>query len=144
MFQIEAELKFERGAKGARQLQTKPHVVPLPWSGRLPRVTRLMALAIRFETLLNTGEVEDYADLARRGHVSRARITQIMNLLLLAPEIQEALLFLPRIEAGSDPILLRDLQPIALTADWRKQRVLWGKMTNSCSPTKTGQATTLR
>ena len=128
MFQIEAELKFERGAKGARQLQTKPHVVPLPWSGRLPRVTRLMALAIRFETLLNTGEVEDYADLARRGHVSRARITQIMNLLLLAPEIQEALLFLPRIEAGSDPILLRDLQPIALTADWRKQRVMWRKL----------------
>ena len=128
MFQIEAELKFERGAKGARQIQTKPDLVPLPWSGRLPRVTRLMALAIRFETLLHTGEVKDYADLARRGHVTRARITQIMNLLLLAPEIQEALLFLPRVETGSDPILLRDLQPIALTADWRKQRVLWGKM----------------
>ena len=130
MFQIEAELKFERGAKGARQIQTKPDVIPLPWSGRLPRVTRLMALAIRFEQLLASGEVEDYADLARRGRVSRARITQIMNLLLLAPEIQEAILFLPRVEAGSDPILLRDLQPIALTADWRKQRVLWGKLTS--------------
>ena len=128
MFQIEAELKFERGTKGARQIRTKPDAVPLPWSGRLPRVTRLMALAIRFETLLNTGEVEDYADLARRGHVTRARITQIMNLLLLAPEIQEAILFLPRIEAGSDPILLRDLQPIALTADWKKQRVMWRKL----------------
>ena len=133
MFQIEAELKFERGPKGTRQIKTAPDVIPLPWAGRLPRVTRLMALAIRFETLLNTGEVEDYADLARRGHVTRARITQIMNLLLLAPEIQEAILFLPRIEAGSDPILLRDLQPITLTADWRKQRVMWGKLVSERS-----------
>ena len=52
-----------------------------------------MALAIHFEGLLANGEVTDMADLARLGHVSRARITQIMNLRLLAPEIQKDLLF---------------------------------------------------
>jgi len=52
-----------------------------------------MALAIRFDDLIRRGEVRDYADLARLGHVSRARITQIMNLLNLAPDIQERLLF---------------------------------------------------
>jgi hypothetical protein len=57
--------------------------------------------------------------------VTRARITQIMNLLLLAPDIQEAILFLPRIQHGRDPIRLGRLQAVALTPDWRKQRRLW-------------------
>lgn len=67
----------------------------------------------------------DYAELAQLAHVTRARITQIMNLLMLAPDIQEAILFLPRVERGRDPIHLRQLQPIALVPDWRKQRKLW-------------------
>jgi len=46
---------------------------------------------LRFETLIRSGEVRDYAALARLGHVSRARISQIMNLLHLAPDIQEVL-----------------------------------------------------
>ena len=70
-----------------------------------------MALAIRFEQLIGEGQVSDYAELARLGHVSRARITQIMNLRLLAPDIQEQLLWLSPIERGSDPLHLRQLQP---------------------------------
>ena len=95
--------------------------------GRVPRVARLMALAIRFEQLLRERVVADYAALARLGHVSRARVTQIMNLLCLAPDLQEALLFLPRTEQGRDPIILRDLQPIAAALDWREQRRLWAQ-----------------
>ncbi len=52
-------------------------------------------------------------------------MTQIMNLLLLAPDIQEAILFLPRVTKGEDPLHLRRLQPIALTPDWNKQREIW-------------------
>jgi hypothetical protein len=48
-----------------------------------------MALAIKFQDMIERGEVRDYADLARLGYVTRARITQIMNLLLLAPDLQE-------------------------------------------------------
>lgn len=58
-----------------------PAPAPLP---RIPRVTRLMALAIKFQDMVDRGEVRDYADLARLGHVTRARMSQIMNLLLLA------------------------------------------------------------
>ncbi len=47
--------------------------------GKLPRVTRLMALAIKFDGLLRDGLVRDYADLARLGHVTRARMTQLMG-----------------------------------------------------------------
>jgi hypothetical protein len=84
-----------------------------------------MALAIRFERLIQAGEVADYAELARLGHVTRARITQIMNLRLLATDIQEQLLFLPRIDGGHDTFHLRQLQAIAAVPDWRKQRQLW-------------------
>jgi hypothetical protein len=47
--------------------------------------------------------------LADLGHVTRARVCQIMNLLQLAPDIQEAILFLPRVEGGRDPIKERRL-----------------------------------
>ena len=105
-------------------LGSEPVPPPLP-PGRVPRVARLMALAIRFEQLLRQRVVADYAALARLGHVSRARVTQIMNLLCLAPDLQETLLFLPSTERGRDPIILRDLQPIAAELDWRAQRRLW-------------------
>jgi len=55
-----------------------------------------MALAIRFDLLIKSGEIADQAEVARLGQVSRARVTQTMNLLLLVPDIQEAILFLSR------------------------------------------------
>lgn len=99
------------------------HVALAP--ANLPRVTRLMALAIRFDQLIREGEVRDLADIARLGHVTRARVTQIMNLLHLAPDIQEAILDLPRVERGHDPVTERDLRPIAAIVNWRKQRRMW-------------------
>jgi hypothetical protein len=110
--------------KGRKQLEpgTKPSEIP---AGRVPRVSRLMALALRFERLLADGVVKDQAELARLGHVTRARLTQVMNLLNLAPDIQEALLFLPRVERGKDPITERQLRPIAAEPDWAKQRRMW-------------------
>jgi len=69
--------------------------------------------------------VRDYADLARLGHVTRARVMQIMNLLLLAPDIQEEILMLPRASAGRDPISERQIRAIAAESDWRKQRRMW-------------------
>jgi hypothetical protein len=84
-----------------------------------------MALALRLDELVRTGVVADYAMLARLGHVSRARISQIVNLLALAPDIQEALLYLPAVERGRDPIYLRHLQPVAALLDWHQQRRLW-------------------
>ena len=63
---------------------------------------RLMALAIRFEHLVRTGRVASYAVLARLGQVTRARISQIANLLHLAPDIQEELLFWQKPPRGRD------------------------------------------
>ncbi len=93
--------------------------------GNVPRITRLMALAIKFDGIVRRGEVRDYADLARLGYVTRARITQIMNLLNLAPDIQEEILFLPRTVKGRDPIRERDVRPIAAVLHWNRQRKMW-------------------
>lgn len=93
--------------------------------GNVPRISKLMALAIRFEGMVQRGDVRDYADLARLGYVTRARITQIMNLLNLAPDIQEAILFLPRTIKGRDPIRERDVRPLAAVSHWSRQRRLW-------------------
>jgi hypothetical protein len=87
-----------------------------------------MALALRFETQVRTGVLPSYAEVAALGHVTRARVSQIMNLVNLAPDIQEALLHLPRTERGRDPIILRDLQRIASVIDWRRQRRLWQEL----------------
>jgi hypothetical protein len=124
---IESTIHFTRRAHTRKQIVVGPSPSPLP-VGRIPRIAKLMALAIRFEGLVRSGHVADYAELARLGHVTRARITQIMNLLLLAPDIQEQLLFLPRIERGTDPFFLRDLLPIAGEPDWQKQRKVWREL----------------
>ena len=101
---------------------------PKPSPGRLPRITRLMALAIRFEQMLQQKSVKDYADLASLGQVSRARITQIMHLRNLAPDIQETLLFLPPIESWRDTISEHTLRPIVKELCWRRQRELFARL----------------
>jgi hypothetical protein len=83
-----------------------------------------MALAIKFQDMIDHREVHDYADIARLGYVSRARITQIMNLLCLAPDIQEAILFLPP-AFGRGPITERHLRRLSSMIDWSEQRRLW-------------------
>lgn len=97
-------------------------------TGRVPRLARLMALAIKLEELVRDGKVTDYAELARLGHVTRARMTQIMNLVNLAPDIQEEILFLPLVEQGRAPITERDVRPIAAMLDWDKQRSMWRQL----------------
>jgi hypothetical protein len=95
----------------------------------VPRVSRLLALALRLDEQVRQGALANYAEVAALGHVTRARVSQIMNLLNLAPDILEALLFLPRTQHGRDPIIVRELQPIASIPAWRKQQVLWQQLT---------------
>jgi len=123
---VESKVHFRRDRRTEKMLQTGEGK-PVP-PGRVPRVAKLMALAIRFEHLVADGVVADYAELARLGHVTRARLTQIQNLLHLAPDIQEAILFLPSVGRGRDPITERDVRPIVAVTDWRKQRKRWRQL----------------
>ena len=86
----------------------------------MPRIARLLALAHKFQGMLDRGEVASMADLARLGRVSRARITQIMDLLMLAPDIQEELLC----GEGHKGLTLRGLRGVCGTPDWAEQKWL--------------------
>ena len=105
-----------------------PSKAPSCEPGRVPRVARWLALAIRLEARLADGTLADAATVARDSHVTRARVSQVLNLAFLAPDIQEAILRLPRVAAGRDPVTLGDLQPVTLTLDWAKQRALWARL----------------
>ena len=111
--------------------------VPDEPTGRLPRVSRWMALALHFDTLLRDGALAGQRELARLGQVSAARVSQILNLVHLAPDIQEQLLFLPPVHGGRDPVLLRQLQPLAGMALWEQQRRKWLRLMRRVMPQRT-------
>jgi hypothetical protein len=126
-WRLECEVRFARGAFGRKTLRVNR--APRPDSpGRVPRVARLLALAHRFDALLQSGEVQSCADLALLAHISRSRVTQIMNLLHLAPDIQEAILDLPPVTRGPDPITESSLRPISVLLEWGKQRRVWTRL----------------
>lgn len=120
MIKVKRKIEIRRG-------QVRPPKKPAPKrpQGRIPRVSRLMALAIKFDGLIRDGTIADQSELARLAHVTQPRMTQIMNLLNLAPDIQEELLFLPRVTNGRDPIHEKMLRPIAAHVSWKEQRELW-------------------
>jgi hypothetical protein len=121
-------LDFCARRQGGRENETPASDRPLPAGepgGRsTPRIARLMALAIRFEGLLREETIPNYAELARLGRVTRARMTQIMKLLDLAPDIQERILFLPPIQGLNE----RSLRPLVSRIDWNDQRLLFQKI----------------
>ena len=126
---IEVGIHFQRGGPGrGKELRPGEAATPASARERVPRVARLMALALRCDALLRSGPIASYGELASLGHVTRARVCQIMNLRLLAPDIQEALLFLTRPPRGRDPVILADLQPLAAMRDWRQQRRRWQRL----------------
>jgi hypothetical protein len=112
-----------------RPVAAEPEESALTTAARLPRITRLLALAVRFEGLLQEGTVRDYAELARLGEVSRARITQIMSLRHLAPAIQERILALPAVSsAAEEGVNERQLRGVAQRCDWREQLRMWEEL----------------
>lgn len=126
MIEIKRKVHFRQGRRTRKEMGIGESPPEAP-AGRVPRVSRLMALAIRLDQLIRDGVVADQAELARLGHVSRARLTQVMNLLCLAPDIQEQILFLPETVSGRDAVTEKQLRPIASIEDWRKQRRVWSR-----------------
>ncbi len=120
--QVGATFHKKRVGKHIAMVEGPPPTVPERPKGRLPRITRYMALAIYYEDLIRQGHVHDYAEIATLGHVTRARVTQIMNLRLLATDIQEKLLTLERIDQARDSLSLRAFQSITLESRWEVQR----------------------
>ena len=112
-----------RRQDGRQHLRSGP--APDTPQGKIPRISRLMALAIHCDELLRTGQITNQSELARYANITPARMTQILTLLNLAPDIQEQLLFLPRTTAGRGELQEKHIRKIAMGLDWRKQREMW-------------------
>ena len=98
---------------------------PKPVPKRQPaRVARMLALAHDLQDKLDRGEHPDQATLAAELGFTRGRLTQLLNLTLLAPDIQEAVLHLEAID-GREPLAERDLHQIARRPAWADQRAAW-------------------
>jgi hypothetical protein len=97
-------------------------------SGSLPRVTQVLALAIHFEEMIRQGDAKDYAALARLAGLCRERISQVMRLNCLAPDIQVELLYLPPTPTGRYPISETTMRGIANLLSWRDQRERWERL----------------
>lgn len=111
----------QRSATPERDRQTSASV---EISSRLAsRITRLLALAVKLDGLRKDGIVKNYTELARLGRVSRARVTQIMNLLNLAPDIQEDILLSPKMRVPETSIRALSAEVI-----WSRQREQWQKL----------------
>jgi hypothetical protein len=91
----------------------------------VPRISRLLALALKMEEMIQEGTVNNYSDLARLGQVSAARITQLMNLLHLAPDIQEQILSPDTAMLGLRESAVRKLSSVVL---WDDQRARWQEL----------------
>jgi hypothetical protein len=119
MLSVTTQLHVRRERAGRKRLSERPATATS--SPRVPHIARLMALAIKFKGMLQTGVVRDQSELARLARVTQPRMTQILNLNFLAPEIQEALLVHDRDTVVSE----KSLRPISVELSWSVQRRMW-------------------
>ena len=112
-----------------RPIQQSTHAeVPRFDFGRLPQVTRVLALAIHFDEMIRRGDAKDYADVARLTCLCRERVSQVMRLLYLAPDIQMEVLYLPPTPSGRFPISETAVRKIANLLSWADQRREWARL----------------
>ncbi|MHB9131128.1 MAG: hypothetical protein ACYDBB_08570 [Armatimonadota bacterium] len=118
---MEYQIHFQRERAGRKVIKEGKAPEPVD---RIPRIARLLALAHHFDRLIADGAAKDYADIARLAHLTRARVTQIMTLRYLAPEIQESIIH-TQVGMGTNTLPERQIRDIALQLDWSEQRRHW-------------------
>lgn len=88
------------------------------------QVARMLALAHHLQRAMEGGAVANQAALARAFGLTRARLTQVLDLLLLAPDLQEQVLAMEAVD-GRQPLAERRLRQLAICESWAEQRANW-------------------
>ena len=131
MINSATEIQFRLYASKNKESGTTSEA-PSSHRGRLPRVAQVLALAVHFQDMIQRGEARDYSDLARLGCITRERMSQIMELIWLAPDIQQEILEFPPNRTGRFPVSEVAARRIAARLDWVEQRDLWRKLKQDC------------
>ncbi len=92
----------------------------LPREPKTPRVAELLRKAIAWRALLESGEASNQAAIARSEGITRARVTQVLGMLRLAPAIQQHILSMPE-TVGRPTISERALRSITMVDDEHQQ-----------------------
>jgi hypothetical protein len=127
MSHIQVGFQITPSSRGRHRVGTPRPVKPVA-PPSVPHITKLMSLAIRLEHLLATGKVKDQAEIARTAGITRARVTQILNLTQLAPDIQEAILNLEPAADRTPRFREPEVRQIAIILNWQKQRIKWKRL----------------
>ena len=110
------------------QSRRRPETAVAQATERVPRITRLLALALKFEEMIRSGVVGNYTVMAELGQVSRSRVSQVTNLLNLAPDIQEEILFLRPEEAERLHTSELSVRKLSGILEWGEQRAHWRRL----------------
>jgi ParB-like chromosome segregation protein Spo0J len=94
---------------------------------RPAKVAQQLALAHHLQAAIDRGAIADRADVARKLGLTRARVTQLLDLLLLAPDLQGAVLALEAVD-GAEPMAERTLRAVAHAGTWVEQRAAWAAL----------------
>jgi len=121
MITVHQKLSLNKTHRGRRRIEPRPEEQPVKPTSSVPRISRLMALAIKYQGMLDRGEVAGITELARLCRVTQPRMTQILNLNLLSPSIQELLLHLPPHSSGKQAIHEKKLRAVCSETDWCTQ-----------------------
>ena len=107
---------------------------------RPARVAVMLALANQIQAQIAEGRVCDQAEVARRLDLTRARVSQLLRLLRLAPDLQEQVLFLESVD-GLEPIVTeRTLRQVTRERVWEAQRSALDQLMNAPRPTRKPRA----
>lgn len=128
MITVHQKLSLTIIRKGRKRLETCDTEKPTRPTASIPRISRLMALAIKYQGMLDRGEVAGVTELAKLCHVTQPRMSQILNLNFLSPNLQEKLLFLPETTCGKPTIHERGLRFACTLIDWESQAEVLPKM----------------
>ncbi|WP_223643827.1 hypothetical protein [Corallococcus sp. EGB] len=120
---------FRRKGRSVTLAATPPPAKPEPVR-RPAKVAQQLALAHHLQAAIDRGAVADRADVARKLGLTRARVTQLLDLLLLAPDLHDAVLALEAVD-GAEPMAERTLRAVAHAGTWAEQRAAWAKLSGA-------------
>ena len=119
--------------RGSRVTLSETPPLPKPEPVRRPaKVARMLALAHHLQSAIDRGLVADRAAVARKLGLTRARVTQLLDFLMLAPDLELAVLALEAVD-GAEPMAERTLRAVAHAGSWVEQRAAWASGLLACS-----------